>query len=253
MNKSQKNKRFFIHDLFSKNRKGSHVGVVLSFTIFIAFLIFLYPLLIKPAIDTNKGNQYLLDELKTKLTEKISAGLTISSVEANTNTNQDCIELKNFISGTGINSNIIVKNNGEKNQQSYVSDNSLRIDRDNNSDVFFKIIYSEEFENLGSAAISCEVIQESNYEIGLVRTEKRIFETKIINLTKEYKNNYESLKTELGLVSRNEFDFRFTYNNKTSIGTKKEASINIYAEESPIQYVNKQGDILLGNINVRIW
>ncbi|KKL09843.1 hypothetical protein LCGC14_2561830, partial [marine sediment metagenome] len=83
-----------------KNRKGSHVGVVLSFMIFIAFLIFLYPLLIKPAIEANKSNQYLLDDLKTKLTEEVSAELTVSSVEANIGTNQNCIELNNFISIT---------------------------------------------------------------------------------------------------------------------------------------------------------
>ena len=114
MNKSQKNKKFSIRNFFSKNHKGSHVGVVLSFIIFVSFLIFLYPLLIKPVIDSNKGNQYLLDDLKTKLTEEISAELTVSSVEANTGTDQNCIELENFISNTGINSNVIVKNHEEK-------------------------------------------------------------------------------------------------------------------------------------------
>ena len=236
-----------------KNRKGSHVGVVLSFMIFIAFLIFLYPLLIKPAIEANKSNQYLLDDLKTKLTEEVSAELTVSSVEANTGTNQNCIELENFISNTGINSNIIVKNHEEKAQQGSVSGDNLRINRGDDSDVFFKVSYSEEFEVLDDFIASCKTIQENQYEIGLVRTEEYIFETKIINLIKRYESNYESLKRILGLPTGNEFDFSFIFDNKTSIGIKKEVSASIYAKEIPVQYVNKKGDILLGNINIRIW
>ena len=236
-----------------KNRKGSHVGVVLSFMIFIAFLIFLYPLLIKPAIEANKSNQYLLDDLKTKLTEEVSAELTVSSVEANIGTNQNCIELNNFISITGINSNIIVKNHEEKAQQGSVSGDNLRINRGDDSDVFFKISYSEEFEVLDDTIITCKTIQENQYKIGLVRVEKYVFETKIINLMQRYESNYESLKIILGLPTGNEFDFSFIYDNKTSIGIKKEVSASIYAKEIPVQYVNKKGDILLGNINIRIW
>ncbi len=221
--------------------------------IFIAFLIFLYPLLIKPAIEANKSNQYLLDDLKTKLTEEVSAELTVSSVEANTGTNQNCIELENFISNTGINSNIIVKNHEEKAQQGSVSGDNLRINRGDDSDVFFKVSYSEEFEVLDDFIASCKTIQENQYEIGLVRTEEYIFETKIINLIKRYESNYESLKRILGLPTGNEFDFSFIFDNKTSIGIKKEVSASIYAKEIPVQYVNKKGDILLGNINIRIW
>lgn len=237
----------------NKNRKGSHVGVILSFMIFITFLVFIYPLLIKPVIETNKVNQYVLDDLKTKLTEEASAELTISSVETSTNTNQNCIELKNFISATEINSNIIVKNSNGVNQQGYVSGNNLKIDRNDNNNVFFKVSYSREFEALSETIINCEIIQENNYEIGLIRTDKYIFETKIINLTKEYEINYEGLKTILGLPLRNEFDFSFIYGNKTSIGTKKEVSISIYAEEISVQYINKNGDISSGKINIRVW
>ena len=235
------------------SKRGSHVGVVLSFIIFISFLLFLYPLLIKPVVEANKENQYLLDGLKTKLTEEVSAELTISSVEVDTSTNKNCIELRNFISATEINSNIIVKNQDGKVQQGSVSGNSLRINRENDNDVFFKVSYSEEFKEVNDQISNCKTIQENNYEIGLVRTEKYVFETKIINLTKEYEINYESLKTILGLPSGNEFDFSFIYNNKTSIGIKKEVSTSIYAKEIPVQYVNKKGDILLGNINIRIW
>ena len=235
------------------NKKGSHIGFVLSFIIFTTFLIFLYPLLIKPAIESNKDNQYLLDGLKIKLTEEISAELTISSVEANTGTNQNCIELSNFISNTGINSNIIIKNHVGVIQQGNVSGDSLRINRGDNNDVFFKVSYSEEFDVLNDPIITCKKIQENQYEIGLVRTEKYVFETKIINLINRYESNYESLKITLELPERNEFDFSFIYDNKTSIGIKKEVSVNIYAKDIPVQYVNKKGDILLGNINIRIW
>ena len=243
MNKSQN----------QKNRKGSHVGVVLSFIIFITFLIFLYPLLIKPLIETNKGSQYLLDDLEANINQEVSAELTISSIEVNEGINQNCIELQNFINATEINSNIIVKNHRGLIQQGDVSGNSLIINRNDNNDVFFKVSYSNEFKVLNDITSNCKLIQENDYKIGLIRTEKYVFETKIINLTKEYESNYESLKKRLELPARNEFDFSFIYDDKTSIGTKKEVSTSIYAEEIPVQYVNKKGDILLGDLNIRVW
>ena len=48
-------------------------------------------------------------------------------------------------------------------QQGSVSGDSLRIDRDDDNDVFFKVSYSEEFEILNEPIISCEIIQETTY------------------------------------------------------------------------------------------
>ena len=69
----------------------------------------------------------------------------------------------------------------------------------------------------------------------------------------EYKNNYEALKSKLKIPIESDFNFGFTYSNKTSIITEKNISTNIYAVEIPVQYVDKNASISLGFINIKIW
>ena len=52
------------------NKKGSHVGLVLSFVIFVVFLIFMYPL-VGPALETKGDKQYLLEPLEKKTSRPI--------------------------------------------------------------------------------------------------------------------------------------------------------------------------------------
>lgn len=232
-----------------KKRGSTHVGVVLSFVIFVVFLVFLYSALIEPTINQNDKN-YLLENLRIKLIENVSGELTSITIDLSNNPNQNCIELGNFITKIEINSNIISKNKNIL--QSYVNGNNLRIVRESN-ETFFKIYYSKEFSVLTSGGENCDIISENNYLIGLVRTDKYVFETKIISLINEYKNNYETLKGELKIPIGSDFNFGFTYNNKTSIITEKDISTNIYAVEIPVQYVDKESNILLGSINIKIW
>ena len=57
------------------NKRGSHVGVILSFAIFITFMVFLY-FIIEPAIRIQGDKQNILDNLERELLEKFSANLT---------------------------------------------------------------------------------------------------------------------------------------------------------------------------------
>ena len=50
------------------SKKGSHVGVVVSFVIFVTFLVFLYTI-VQPATVREKDRQYLLDYLTLNLIE----------------------------------------------------------------------------------------------------------------------------------------------------------------------------------------
>lgn len=232
-----------------KKRGSTYVGFVLSFVIFVFFLIFIYSILVEPTINQN-DKEYLLKNLRIKLIENTSEELTSMAVNLNNNASQNCIELKNFITKTEINSNIISRNKGIL--QSYVNGNNLIIERKNN-ETFFKVYYSKEFGALNSSGKSCEMINENNYAIGLIKTNKYVFETKIINLMNEYKANYSALKSELKIPTESEFSFGFIYANKTAIKIEKNISTNIYAVEIPVQYVDKNADILLGFINIKIW
>ena len=65
-----------------KNKRGSHVGIVLSFVIFVTFLAFLYTI-IEPTIKIQQDKESLLNYLKIELMETFSADLTSTSITIN--------------------------------------------------------------------------------------------------------------------------------------------------------------------------
>ncbi len=237
-------------------KRGSHVGMVLSFVVFITFLVFLYSV-VEPAIKTQKDEQALLNYLKAELIKKISANLTSASIIIDDTVSSNCIQLENLITETEVGSKLIVKNNSGKIFTAKILGDNLFIDREGTGNIFFKIYFSEEFKETEEEAMEgCEILNKESegYKIGLIRTEKNIFETKIVGLIERYADDYGNLKNELKVPSGNDFGFGFIYNNGTAIETEeKNLSTNIYTEETPIIYINGNAGILSGFIKTKIW
>jgi len=241
------------------NKRGSHVGMVLSFVIFITFLIFLYSIL-EPAAKTQKDKQALLDYLKIELTKRFSADITSVAISTREIVKEECVKLVNLTEEVEIDSHLIVKDEEGDISLAIISESDnkdLYIEKEAIEVVFFKIYNSEEFEELGVGTMEkCNNLRrkEKEYIVGLVRTDEYIFETKIIDLIDEYETSYENLKNELNIPIGSEFGFSFTYTNKTVIGTgEKNVSTSIYAEEIPIQYIDREASVNSGFINIQVW
>src|SRR3989338_4723442 len=86
----------FIFSMIGK--RGSHVGVMLSFVIFVTLLIFLYSA-IQPLTKTKKEKQSLLDFLKVELIKKFSADLTTVTISVDDSISYDdttnCLKVTN--------------------------------------------------------------------------------------------------------------------------------------------------------------
>lgn len=238
------------------NKKGSHVGVVLSFVIFVTFLSFLY-LILEPPMRIQKGKESLLDYLKIELTERFSEDLTSASVTIEKQLPQPCIELENLVTELSITPVVIVKDESGKIFPNEIDGDNLKIDREEDNDVFFFKIYSSEEleEGSGGTFTSCRLYaKDMGYTIGLVRTDVYIFEKKVIELIDAYKTDYQILKDELNIPLGNEFGFSLVYSNNTKIGTEEKGiSRDIYAKEIPVQYVDGEANIDLGFLNIWVW
>ena len=228
----------------------SHVGVVLSFVIFITFIMFIY-IIIKPAIGT-ENNQNLLDHLKDALIENVSAELKSVSVLIDGNF-QTCVRLNGFFDDI-IEERVIVRNNDEKVPDAKISGQDLFVQR-TGDEVFLKVYRSEEFDLVDGTISPCQPVGEGSggYILGLIRTEKNIFEKSILQLIENYNNHYESLKDGLN-IARNEFRLNFTYADGTSIATEeKDVLVDVFVDEFPIQYISEDAVRELGSLNVGIW
>ena len=231
----------------------SHVGVVLSFVIFVTFIVFIY-IIVKPAVGT-ENKQNLLNYLKEGLIERASAELTSVSVLIDIETSQKCVQLRDFFNKTEIGNRVIVRNDIGEVLDAKTSGQDLFVERNENR-IFLKVYGSEEFSIIETGTISpCQQLSEGSegYIFGLIRSEKNIFEKRIIQMIESYDDNYESLKEELNIAG-NEFGLGFTYANGTSISTEeKEVLVSVFVDEFPIQYISKDASRELGSLNVGIW
>jgi hypothetical protein len=225
----------------------SHVGVVLSFVIFVTFIIFLY-IIIRPAVDS-ENKQNLLDNIKDIIVENSSADLVSASVFIG-DVPQNCVRLVGFLSKVEMGNRIIAINENGEVLTNEISGQDLYV-RKNNDEKFLKIYGSEEFDVTENGTMPGCV---SSYTLGLVRTEKIVFEKPIIQLIDNYNSDYESLKEELNIGSGNDFSLGFTYANGTSVSTQeREIIANVFINEFPVQYISESAAREPGSLSVGIW
>jgi hypothetical protein len=238
---------------------GSHVGMILSFVIFITFVIFLYSV-IKPAINIAGSKATTLEYIEGKIEENVSANLTRAGVQITSRWNPSprCIQLENFLLIMEITPPypVIVKNETGGIESAYAGSGvefaNLVIDRKNKNNLFFEVYFSSVFNGLNVSTMSCNSVV-SDYNISLVRTNKYVFERNMYNLIDYYKNNYEDLKKEFKVPPGNEFGFGFKQSNGTVIEVGGKGTADIYAREIPIQYFEDKANVQSGFINVRVW
>lgn len=255
-------------DFFKKNKNGSHVGMILSFVIFITFLVFLYSI-IKPTINTGKDKQTILQNIETKIIQNTSANFTVTSVKINENSIQDkiCIQFVTLLTFevSEIPFPIIVKNEYGTIENSYIVDLTLPdliIDRDTKNELFFKVYSSTELNGgLPTKPSGLQCTKKKNdegsggYTIGSIILDRYIFESNINSLKTAYETDYEKMKEDLNIPPGTEFEFIFTKSDGTAITPTGERlkPANVYAEENPVQYVDANANIQSGFIKITVW
>lgn len=234
-------------------KRGSHIGIMLSFVIFITFLIFLYAI-VQPTINLDEKRN-LLEIVESEIIKKSSEDLTSISVAFSGS--KTCIELKNFFNITEIGEKVIARNDAGNVLTVAESGGSLFIE--GNMEGFIKVHESEEFAIISDDPPDtnpCPPLNRGNngYVLGLVKTNRQIFETKIIKLINDYGTDYELLKEEIGVGLGDEFGFGFTYNNGTVIKTKEtNVSVSVYADEIQINYISENAALESGFLSVKVW
>ena len=243
-----------------KFKRGSHVGMILSFVIFITFIVFLYSVF-KPAINTGENKKAILDDVEKGVLENISSNFTTAIVQIKNgkNSRDNCIQFQGllsslFISGISYNYMLKVKDDSGTIQSGYQFGGAdLIIDRTDNSKTFFKIYLSPNFTTIGTK--SCTLIPGNNFNVGSITTDNFPFESKINYLADYYTNSYNKLKADLKIIPGNDFGFVFTKSDGTvgaSAGNPPKTA-NVFTDEVPIQYIDNNANILSGFINIKVW
>jgi len=242
------------------NRKKaiSHVEVILSFTIFIGFLIFLF-VIFKPFGGFNKEDIYV------DIVERGIINHTLSEVVAFSLKLKNPIEERFSCFGFeyDVDNGVVVKNESYDLVNSCVekkgSKSTIYIE---GKGIFFNIYSNELFETDDSFdSEKCKKLKEDrDYVLGLVRKYGMLSRERLIQLKERCKNaeTYEELKKKFGIPSSKEFAFSV----KDTLGKELEdlelskevpEGIRVTARSLPIQLVYANGDMRYAILNVRVW
>lgn len=241
-------------------KKGSHVGVVLSFVIFVAFLFFIFTVL-QPKLNLGgKDKQSIADYLRIELTDNFTSNFTTIFVDA-TKSNivgQSCIRLNDFMTNAApISSRLIVRNESNTNQTCAVSGQNLDIVLGNPNNRIFKVYESPYFDDIkGNSFQNCKTLNlNDDYLLTLEETKPYIFETAINSTIQNYRDNYQSVKTAFNIPSDSEFGLIFR--NAEGVINQPSYNItqnsNVYTDDFPVLYVGKDGYLKSGTMEVLVW
>ena len=209
--------------LVKKNKKGQgHVEIILSFVIFIGAIILLF-IFINPFARTKITSA--TGEVQEKIIEKIS--LDVGKLSIITNSTESCYEF-----------------NESNYNGNYVEISEI----ERKYDIYFGKIFENKTTKKGCAPL--------NYSLGIYSIKKMIVYDEIIKLVTEYNEDYDALKTSLGI--KNEFSFLFknikdNEISELSVSKNIPAGVNVISNEVPVRVINKNGEILELVLNIREW
>ncbi|MEM4325788.1 MAG: hypothetical protein QXU40_00610 [Candidatus Pacearchaeota archaeon] len=234
-----------------KWKKGSHIEVILSFSIFILLLSLLY-LILKPAALL-KEKEEITKLIENVIIDQVSSEITITPIKIiNVEDNMGCSILNDlFLSGRYSNK-IIARDDGGVVFEIKKVGNNLEIRNSHKN--FFRIYSSNEFQDILENNAGDEGCQQKNYETGVKRVEKMVSEKKIYSLKERYENDYAALKTEIGLEKQRDFGFEFFFMNNTNISTNfGNFKGSVFVKRIPILYFTNNASIEAGVLVIRVW
>ena len=246
------------------NKRGSHIDVILSFVIFISFVVFLYAMM-QPNLTSRDSKIAFLNYMGNELAENLTGrNWTMIKTFIEPNSPKPCLSLLSFTTTAKINAlNVIIKNATGTNFPAYKSGGDLYIDMspDENTELL-NVYYSPGFalvaDNLlGPCTPSLDSDLPNRYTLDREEsyTSDYIWSEDIGKLIDAYDGDYNSVKDWFNLSAMNNFRFDFTYQNGTIIGTEDNipASVNVYSEILPVVYISEGNNLEAGTLTVRVW
>ena len=233
------------------NKRGSHVGMVLSFVIFVTFLVFLYTTF-NPVVGSQESKQYTLDSIKSNLLENIEANRTTYTISLDQERDGRNIRLNDFKDLLSENYFVFESNNTILTYE-WSGVKSVDLDKPNSS--LIKVYYAEGINSSeGEVEGGCQPFNEGDYSLISTKIQNYNFESKIINYTESYNLDYDALKSELRIPDDTEFSFSFFYENGTNVSVGDYGyNVNIYVDDIPLIYLDSNANIKSGRLVIRIW
>ena len=193
-----------------KNKKATHIGVILSFVIFTTFIIFMVVVL-KPTSGVKNTERATIELLKNNVENFASS--EIISIILSRQAAGKCFIFDE--TGWGLEGlNYAIRNQDNVNIKSERVGKVLYLTEYVDNEIY-KLDYSSEplTHDFSSTPGKCKDL--NNFSI---RKTENIFETKINELILKQATNYSGLKSDFNMPSEKDFGIIFEFENSTMIG-----------------------------------
>lgn len=242
------------------DKRGSHVGMILSFVMFVTAILFLYEIM-NPLSKSDEEKEKLIEQLKMSLEKPLKINLTTVtlSVETVIPPPKNCISFESDIFKIDSNlTNHLVKNISGKIIKSKIKGDEIQIEKAET----IKIYFMEGIDrNILDADGKCQELKypdQQNKDFVFTLSKNKVYsESKINEFIENLSSNeefYHETKESFFLPSNSEFNLIFRYTNNSLIGEEKNiTNTNVFVEEYPITYINSSADINSGFLSVFVW
>ncbi len=236
-----------------KNKKAQgHVEMILSFLIFLGFVLasfaFLNPL---------KGESIVprfLEMTEKTILEKVEIEYSVipMRIKEGVPLNKPCFKIseEDF---SDIGDKVIVKDDEGKRGNAVKSGEEVSIRLwDTKIPDFLFLYFSDEFRESSQNCVETLSLGKDEYELGVLRKEKAVFEGKLQELEEKYESDYEGLKDELGIT--NDFSFSISGDLTWESSEKyKPQKDEVFAKDVLLTVIDKNGGFKSIIMNIQVW
>jgi hypothetical protein len=232
-----------------KNKKGSQVGIVMSFTIFIISLIFIFTL-ISPPVSVDKSKLYSMEVLERNVRNNISENIGLILLSQGSEDLEDCLSFSTSELDFNYNYFIVKDYLSQEVASGGSVSGTIYFDKTGNNNLFNVYFSNHEFNReLETSNTGCD-----SAKVYSVLEKEIIIQENIEKLILNYQTNYSETKEYIGISNADEFNVFFIYENGTKIGTEKDKlNTNIFAKTIQLQYLDNKANEKVGELILKIW
>ena len=223
----------------------SHIEFVLSFIIFIAFILFAF-IFFNP-FHSGRTLKSTLDYSWLEVTQKTNDEIETYSVSIDpTMTNSIAIEIPDT---NGYNAT--VEDIDGSVIDAYLKNGAVYFEKP--QDGFVKIKYSKVFPN--GLTRTGTILDDDNYYISSSKSEELYFEKLFLELNDTYFSNYSSLKKDFNLPNRVEFGFVVKFKDNFEIISLNEIpeGYEVLSKGDRVEIIRNSGKREYADIRVLVW
>ncbi|MFA7708055.1 MAG: hypothetical protein WCX73_03835 [Candidatus Pacearchaeota archaeon] len=209
-----------------KNKEAQgHIEIILSFTLFVGFLLFIF-IFLNPFAKTE--SKQIINNIQESIINKITG--EIGKLSIIVTSTEDCYDSSKVLAYGDKFIEIVDSNNPRK----------------------YTIYYNDIF--VSPSVPSCSSKSGRVFSLGTYSTEEIIIYEKIQELRTDYTNNYESLKTSLGILNDFMFELkRIDGGVEISVDKVIPKGEEVESVNIPMRVINSKGIISEYILNIRAW